>query len=44
MTAYVTKFGSLDAFSKGGIDVIHDNPKHYAFSNIFEVASAAKPW
>jgi len=44
MTAYTTKFGSLSDYSKGGIDVIHDNPKHYAFSNIFEVASNAKPW
>jgi hypothetical protein len=44
MTAYVTKFGSLDDYSKGNIDVIHDNPKNYAFSNIFEVAAKAKPW
>jgi hypothetical protein len=44
MTAYTTKFGSLNDYTKGGIDVIQDNPKHYAFSNIFEVASQAKPW
>ena len=44
MTGYVTKFGSLDDYEKGGIDVIDDDPKHYAFSNIFEVASHAKPW
>jgi hypothetical protein len=44
MTTYTTKFGSLSDYSKGGIDVIHDNPKHYAFSNIFEVASNARPW
>jgi hypothetical protein len=44
MTVYTTKFGSLDDFTKGVIDVIHDNPKHYAFSNLFEVASKAKPW
>ena len=44
MTSYVTKFGSLDSYEKGGIDVIHDDPKHYAFSNIFEVASHAQPW
>jgi hypothetical protein len=44
MTEYVTKFGSLDQFEKGGVDVIDDDPKHYAFSNMFEVASAAKPW
>jgi hypothetical protein len=44
MTEYVTKFGSLDQFEKGGVDVIDDDPKHYAFSNIFEVASGAQPW
>ena len=44
MTGYVTKFGSLDDYTKGGIDVIDDDPKHYAFSNMFEVASHAKPW
>jgi len=47
MSVYTTKFGSLNDFTKGDIDVIdlvNDNPKHYAFSNIFEVASQAKPW
>ena len=44
MTGYVTKFGSLDDYDKGGVDVIDDEPKHYAFSNMFEVASHAKPW
>ncbi len=41
---YTTKFGSLASFEKGTIDVIDDDPKHYAFSNVFEVASHAKPW
>lgn len=41
---YTTVFGSLSDFKKGGIDVINDNPKHYAFSNIFEVANSSKPW
>ena len=44
MTAYVTRFGSLDDYEKGTIDIIDDDPKHYAFSNVFEVASHAKPW
>jgi hypothetical protein len=44
MTEYVTKFGSLDAFEKGGIEIIDDDPKHYVFSNIFEVANSSKPW
>jgi hypothetical protein len=44
MTSYVTKFGSLDEFEKGSIEIIDDDPKHYAFSNIFEVANASRPW
>jgi hypothetical protein len=41
---YKTIFGSLENFKKGSIEVINDNPKNYAFSNIFEVASMAKPY
>jgi hypothetical protein len=41
---YTTKFGSLNDYTKGTIEVIDDDPKHYAFSNVFEVASHAKPW
>ena len=37
-------FGSLSKYNKGGIEIIDDDPKHYAFSNIFEVASAGRPW
>lgn len=44
MTTYVTKFGSLDHYEKGGIEIIDDDPKHYAFSNVFEVCNASKPW
>jgi hypothetical protein len=44
MTSYVTKFGSLDEFEKGSIEIIDDDPKHYTFSNIFEVANASRPW
>ena len=33
--AYTTRFGSLDDYEKGGVDVIDDDPKHYAFSNCF---------
>jgi hypothetical protein len=39
-----TVFGSLASYEKGGIDVIDDDPKHYAFSNIFEVASKSRPY
>ena len=44
MSKYVTKFGSLDNYEKGGIELIDDDPKHYAFSNMFEVAANSKPW
>ena len=44
MAEYVTRFGSLDKFEKGGVEIINDDPRHYAFSNIFEVASRSKPY
>ena len=42
--AYETRLGSLASYEKGGVEVIDDDPKNYAFSNIFEVASLAKPF
>ncbi len=42
--SYTTKFGSLASFDKGGVDLINDDARHYAFSNIFEVASKSQPW
>lgn len=44
MTQYTTVFGSLDHYEKGRVEVINDDPKYYAFSNIFEVASNAAPY
>lgn len=44
MTGYKTVFGSLDSFEKGRIEIIDDDPKHYAFSNVFEVASKSKAY
>jgi len=41
---YVTRFGSLGDYEKGRVEVINDDPRNYAFSNVFEVASKAKPW
>ncbi len=41
---YTTYFASLAHWDKGGIELIDDDAKHYAFSNIFEVASTSKPW
>ena len=42
--AYETRFGSLARFEKGGVQIIDDNVKHYAFSNCFEIASKAAPY
>lgn len=39
-----TVFASLDNFQKGGVQPINDDPRNYAFSNIFEVASKAEPY
>lgn len=41
---YTTVFGSLESYEKGRIELIDDDPKHYAFSNVFEVAQKSKPW
>lgn len=39
-----TRFGSLKHYEKGGVQVINDDPRNYAFSNIFEVASKSEPY
>jgi hypothetical protein len=44
LPTYTTRFGSLAEFQKGEIDLIDDDPKRYAFSNIFEVAANSKPY
>lgn len=41
---YQTVFGSLDQYDKGGVQVIDANPKHYVFSNVFEIASTSRPY
>jgi hypothetical protein len=42
--AHTTRFGSLHRYEKGGVEVINDDARNYVFSNIFEVASKAKPY
>jgi hypothetical protein len=42
--SYETQFGSLASYQKGYIELINDDARHYAFSNIFEVAANAKPY
>ena len=44
MSSYRTVFGSLENYDKGGVEIIDDDPKNYAFSNVFEVASKSKPY
>jgi hypothetical protein len=41
---YTTKFGSLADYQKGTVEIIDDDARRYVFSNIFEVASAARPY
>ena len=44
MTEFRTVFGSLKDFTKGEIEIINDDRKNYAFSNIFEVAATSEPY
>jgi hypothetical protein len=39
-----TIFGSLSHYEKGGVQIVDGDPKHYVFSNVFEVASKSKPY
>jgi len=39
-----TVFGSLTDYQKGSIEIVSGDPKHYVFSNIFEVASKSRPY
>ncbi len=34
-TQFHTVFGSLNNYLKGDLQIIDDDPKHYAFSNVF---------
>jgi len=44
MSTQKTYFGSLQSYQKGGVQIIDDDPKNYAFSNVFEVAAKSKPY
>jgi hypothetical protein len=41
---YKTAFGSLESYEKGGVQVINDDAKHYAFSNCFEIANHSQAY
>jgi hypothetical protein len=44
MPTYTTRFGSLEGYVKGSIELIDDDPKRYAFSNVFDVAAHSRPY
>lgn len=44
MTTYHTVFGSLEKYEKGTVEIINDDPKHYVYSNLFEVVGKAAPY
>jgi hypothetical protein len=41
---FVTAFGSLADYVGGDIEIINDDPRNYAFSNVFDVASRSAPY
>jgi hypothetical protein len=41
---FQTVFGSLRDYTKGELQIIDDDPKNYAFSNVFDVAAKSKPY
>jgi len=41
---YSTVFGSLSDFRQGEADIISGSVKHYAFSNIYDVANRSQPY
>jgi hypothetical protein len=41
---YVTRFGALDQYEKGGVEIIDDDPRRYTFSNVFDVAAHSRPY
>ena len=44
MGEFVTAFGSLESYVTGDIEIINDDVKSYAFSNVFEVAAMSAPY
>ncbi len=41
---FTTVFGSLESCVKGEIEIINDDPRNYAFSNVFDVAARSAPY
>jgi hypothetical protein len=42
--SFHTQFASLDHYVKGKVELVSGDPKHYALSNIFDVAAHSKPY
>lgn len=42
--AIKTVFGSLENYTKGSVEIISGEARHFAFSNIFEVAEKSPPY
>lgn len=42
--SFHTQFASLDQYVKGRVELVNGDPKHYALSNIFDVAAHSKPY
>jgi hypothetical protein len=41
---FTTAFGSLASYVAGDIEIINDDVKNYAFSNVFDVAAKSAPY
>jgi hypothetical protein len=44
MGKHTTVFGSLDNYERGSAEIISGSVKHYAFSNVYDVAAKSKPY
>ncbi|GGO79924.1 hypothetical protein GCM10011348_15450 [Marinobacterium nitratireducens] len=44
MAEYKTKFASIDDYTKGGIQILNEDPKRFVFSNLYEVAATSAPY
>ena len=44
MSSFRTVFATLDDYVKGSLEIVNDDPRHYAFSNVFDVAAHSEPY
>lgn len=43
-SSFITVFGSLEHYQKGSIEITSGDARHYAFSNVFDVAAHSAPY